>query len=483
MSDATNTDDDLRARVAQLEAENARLRADAAETRDLSADVAAAASAAPARPKRRRGRTVAAVVLVVVGLLLAPIAVITAWARAELVDTDRFVATFGPLAEDPAVQAFLADEVTTAIEEQVDIPQLTSDLFDGIKALDLPPRAEDALSLLEAPAAQGLSSLLSSTVDRVIQSEAFANVWDATLRASHTQMVAALQGDPNAMLEIGGDGTLSVQLGPIIEAVKDRLSEQGVGFASAIPVVERSVQVAQADSLVLVQTVYALAVAVGTWVPLIALLLLIAGVVVAKRRSVALAWTAGGFALVMLLTLAGFGTGKLFFVGTVSPSIMPKDAAEAIFGGLTELMVSTFTALTVLAIALAIIAWLSGPWSTSRRVRGFSDDAFGAVRKSAAEHGITTGRFGIGLHRWRVAAYAVIAVVASLFLWFSRPLQTSTVVWTVVLALLAVLLVELLRRPDPVVEVEVKPEADAEVVAVAVAVAEPETEPGSPASP
>ncbi|GAA1056093.1 hypothetical protein GCM10017608_12510 [Agromyces luteolus] len=459
MTDSTSSDDDLRARIAELEAENARLRADAAETRDLSADVAAAASASPERPKRRRGRTVAAVVLVVVGLLLAPVAVISAWARAELVDTDRFVATFGPLADDPDVQAFLADEVTTAIEQQVDIPQLTSDLFDGIRTLDLPPRAEDALSLLEVPAAQGLSALLSSTIDGFIASEAFANVWDAALRASHTQFVAALQGDPEAMLQIGGDGTLSVQLGPIIEAVKDRLSEQGVGFAAAIPVIEGSVQIAQADSLVLVQTVYALAVGVGTWLPLITLLILAAGVVVAKRRSVALAWTAGGFALVMLLTLAGFGTGRIFFVGTVSPTIMTRGAAEAIFGGLTELMVSTITALTVLSIALAIIAWLSGPWSAARRVRGFSDDTFGAVRKSAADHGMTTGRFGAGLHRWRVAAYTVIAVIASLVLWFTRPLTVSAVAWTVVIALVAVLLVELLRRPETV---EPEPEAELE---------------------
>ena len=46
-----------------------------------------------------------------------------------------------------------------------------------------------------------------------------------------------------------------------------------------------------------------------------------------------------------------------------------------------------------------------------------------------------------------MGVYAAIAVVASAVLWFSRPLQTSTVLWTVVLALLAVVLVQLLRRP------------------------------------
>lgn len=449
MSDVVR-DDDLTARIAELEAENARLRA---ATSTDAAGGGPAASAPVARVKRHRGRTVAAVALVIIGLLLAPVAVISAWARLQLVDTDRFVATFAPLGEDPAVQAFIGDQVTDAIEEQVDIDQLTADVFEGIKSLDLPPRAEDALTLLQGPAAQGLSSLLDQTVDRVVTSDAFEQVWATALRASHTQFIAALQGDPDAALAIGDDGSLSVQLGPIVEEVKARLAERGVDFASAIPVINRSVVIAKVDSLVLVQTVYALAVAVGTWLPILVLVLLAAGVLVAKRRSAALAWTAGGLALTMLLTLAGFGTGKLFFVGTVSPSIMPSGAAEAVYGQLTELMVSTSAAITVLAIAVAIIAWLSGPWRPARAVRGFADAGFGAARRSAEEHGVTTGRFGDGLHRYRVAAYVVIAVVAALVLMFNRPLETGTVVWTVVLALLAVGLVELLRRP-PVETVE-----------------------------
>lgn len=448
MTDPTSTDTDLRARIAALEAENARLR----ETATAAAAAGPAASVTAPPVKRHRGRTVAAVALVVIGLLLAPVAVVSAWARLQLVDTDRFVQTFAPLGEDPAVQAFIGDQVTGAIEEQVDIPQLTSDVFDGIKQLDLPPRAEDALTLLEGPAAEGLSSLLEQTVDRVVTSDAFEQVWATALRASHTQFVAALQGDPDAALAIGDDGTLSIQLGPIIEEVKSRLADRGVDFASAIPVIERSVVVAKVDSLVLVQTVYALAVAVGTWLPVLALVLLAAGVLVAKRRSAALVWTAGGFALVMLITLAGFGTGRLFFVSTVSPSIMPSAAAEAMYGGLTDLMVSTIAALTVLAIAIASIAWLSGPWHPARVVRGFADDGFGAIRRAGEARGVTTGRFGEGLHRFRVVAYVAIAVVASLVLLFNRPIQMSTVVWTVVLALLAVALVELLRRPDGAAE-------------------------------
>jgi hypothetical protein len=445
MSDPTSSELDLRARIAALEAENAILRDGSTATDGAAAG--AATSVIEARPKRHRGRTVAAVALVLIGLLLAPVAVVSAWARLQLVDTDRFVATFAPLADDRDVQVFISDQVTTAIEDEVDIPSLTEDVFDGIRSLDLPPRAEDALGLLEGPAAEGLSRLVGTTVDRIVTSDAFADIWTAALRASHRQFTAALQGDPDAALAIGPEGSLSVQLGPVIEAVKQRLADRGVDFASAIPVIERSVVIAKADSLVLVQTVYTLAVAVGTWLPFVVLLLLVAGVLVAKRRSAALVWTAGGLALTMILTLAGFGTARLFFVGTVSPSIMPAGTAESIYGGLTELMVSTVAAIIVLAIAVALIAWLSGPWRPARTVRGLADDGFGAIRRSAEERGITTGRFGEGLHRYRVAVYAAIAVIASLVLLASRPLETSTVVWTVVIALLAVLLVELLRRP------------------------------------
>ena len=221
MSDAGTSE--LEARIAKLEAENAALRSEAVTAKIEGTD----AAGAPPRERRRRGRTVAAVVLVVVALLLAPVAVISAWARIQLVDTEQFVATFAPLAEEPAVQSYIGDQVTAAIEEQVDIPTLTSDLFDGIKQLDLPPRAEQALGLLEAPATQGLQSLVSGIVDRVVESPAFADMWATALRASHRAFVAAVQGDPDAALAIGGDGTISVQLGPIIETVKDRLVRAG----------------------------------------------------------------------------------------------------------------------------------------------------------------------------------------------------------------------------------------------------------------
>jgi hypothetical protein len=440
---STTTESELQARIAQLEAENAALR----RTTPDGGARGDGGAAPPERPKgRQRWRTAVAVLLVVVGLALAPVALLTAWARLELVDTDRFVSTFAPLAEDPDVQAFVADQVTAAIDEQVDLPALTSDLFDGLQELDLPPRAQDALGLLEGPATQGLQTLVATAVDRIVASEAFADVWGTALRLTHRQFVAAMQGDPDAAVDVSND-TLSVQLGPVIDAVKQRLEDQGIGIASAIPSIDRSIVIVQDDAIALVKTMYALAVAAGTWLPIVAIVLLIAGVLVAKRRAAALVWTAGGFALSMVLLAAGLGIGRAFFVGTVSPSIMPQETAVALFEQLVEIMRGAILALFVLSLLIAVIAWCTGPWRPARAARGFAEAGFTAVRRSAAAHGVTTGAFGTWLDRWRGGAYALIVVVASAVVLFTRPITVGLVVWTVVLALLALVLVELLRRP------------------------------------
>lgn len=445
---STTSESELQARIAQLEAENAALR------RARAGDGAAGApggdgradATASGRPRRQRWRTAVSAILVVVGLVLAPVALLTAWARIELVDTDRFVSTFAPLAEDADVQAFVADQVTAAIEEQVDIPALTNDLFDGLQQLNLPPRAQDALGLLEGPATQGLQALIDRAVDRIVASEAFADVWGTALRVSHRQFVAAMQGDPSAALDVSND-TLSVQLGPVVDAVKQRLEDQGIGIASAIPSIDRSIVIVQDDSIALVKTMYALAVAAGTWLPVVALVLLVAGVLIAKRRAAALVWTAAGFALAMILFAAGLGIGRAFFVGTVSPSIMPQETAVALYEQLVEIMRGAILALFVLSLLIAVIAWFTGPWRPARGARGLAASGFSALRRSAAAHGVTTGSFGVWLDRWRGGAYALIVVVAAAVVLFTRPITVSLVVWTVVLSLLALLVVEVLRRP------------------------------------
>src|SRR6187431_2158247 len=206
-------DDDLHAQLAALRAENEQLRA-----RDTVTDDAVAP---PAR-KSGRWRTVLSAICIVVAAILVPVSIVTAWARVQLVEEDAFVATLAPLVDDPAVQAMIIDESMEAINAQVDFQQLTSSVFDGIADLGLPPRAADALQLLEAPAANGLESLVTTTVTRVVESDAFAEVWATATRAAHRALVGISTSDGGGLVVRTDDG-VGIQLGAVVERVKQNL--------------------------------------------------------------------------------------------------------------------------------------------------------------------------------------------------------------------------------------------------------------------
>jgi len=432
---AQMTTGELERRLAELEAENAELRT---------------SGAAPAQPRRSRrswGWALLSVVLIVIGMVLAPVAVVASWARVELTDTESFVATFAPLADDEGVQAFVTDQAMAAITDAVDIPTLTSDVVDGITELGTPPRATAALEALKGPAAAGIRSLIETQIAGFVESEAFADVWATALRVSHRQLVATMEGDPDAAVSLGANGEIGVQLAPIIEAVKSALIERGIGLAEQIPVVDRTITVAQSDAVPTAQLGYGLAVAAGVWLPWVSIGLLAIGVLVARRKSVALVATAVVLAVVMAALLALFAVGHAVFVTSVAPGVVPGGVSGVLFETVVERMRSTAVAVLTLAVVVALVGWFAGPFDVPRRLRSLAASAADALRDAVERRGVTTGRVGYWLHRQRVLLRAAVAVIASLVILFVRPLSPSTIVWILVVALLALALLELAQRP------------------------------------
>ncbi len=431
---ARETAAQLRARIEQLEAENEALKENVTE-------------AAPRARKRSWAWTLLATVLIVIGALLSPVALVGSWVNLTLTDTDRFVATYGPLASDPSVQQFVADETVNAINEQLDIPGLTSSVIDGIIDLGTGPVATRALETLKGPAASGVQGLIESGVDKFVASDAFANVWTQTLRISHTQLVNSMQGTNDGALTISDRGEIGIQLAPIIAQVKIALIDQGLTFASQIPEIDRTIVIAQSDAIPTIQLAYSAAVVAGYWLAVIALVFLAAGVLVARRRALALIWAAVALALGMVITLAGLGAGNLVFISTLTPFVLPVSVANVLFAAVAAPIQSSATAVLVLAIVVAIVAWLAGPFSVPRKLRSFGQSGAASIREAAEKRGLSTGRTGEWMYRQRVLLRVVVAVAATAVLFFSRPVSVTLVLWTLVISVIVVALLEVLQRP------------------------------------
>ena len=447
------TNAQLQARIAELEAEvdAANARAGAEGTADpLEAETGDDRGGRHHGRRRAAGWAVLSVTAVVLASLLPPAALVAAWAGSILTDTDRFVATYAPLIEDPDVQAFVADETTAAIVDAVDIEGVVSAAFDGISgAVGLPPRATEALGLLQGTVVDGVVGLIDSTVTDIVSSDAFAAVWERALRTAHEQLIATMQGDTGALVTIGDDGVLGLQIGPIVQQVRATLQEQGVGLASLIPDIDATIVIVQSDALPAAKIAYAATVGSSIALPIVVLVLLAVGVLAARRRSAGFVGAGIGLAISMGVVAAGLAISASL-VGLLIPvSLVPSTVSTLLFWTVAGGMRDTAIAVLVLAIAVAIIAWFAGPSRTAVRLRSAVDGALGAARGFGAAHGLDTGRFGTVLRDQRWIVRSAIAVVAALVLLLVRPLDVGLVVTTLLVALLVLLVVELLRAPDP----------------------------------
>jgi hypothetical protein len=261
--------------------------------------------------------------------------------------------------------------------------------------------------------------------------------------------VAALQGDESAALVISEKGEVGIQLGPVLDAVKKQLVAQGFMLAERIPEVNRTIPIAQSDALVQARTAYQLLDILGFVLPWASILLLAAGVIAARRRARALIWAGLSLALALAMALlrAGIVIGRILFLGAVSPAYIPKGVAESLYDAATPFITGSALSIGLVGVTVAVVGYLAGPFRGAAAVRRFTTDTAARVRASAEHSGVTTGRFGQWLHRARRYVRIAVALAAGAVALFVRPLTPAIILWTAVLALLAVLLLELLQWP------------------------------------
>lgn len=441
-SPASTDIQDLAARVRELEAENARLTAPTVNS--------------TARPSGGRWRAIVSALVIVIAAILVPVSIVGAWARVQLVDEDAFVSTMAPLANDPDVQELVHDETMNAITAKVDFDQLTANVFDGIADLGLPPRATQALELLQAPAADGLENLVSQTLMRVVASESFADVWATTARAAHRALVASATSDGRGLVVRTDDG-VGIQLGTVVGLLKQNLVDRGIRVADLIPEVDRVVIIGEGQNLAAIRTSYAIASTLGWWLPFLTLGLFGLGLLIARRRSTAilgigLAFAIGSGALAASLAIGNTAVGIAAGEMDLSPS-----ALDVIYGQLTADMAQTALVLSLFGVLVAVIGWLLGGTRPARSVRTATEGLNSSARTQLAARGLDTGAFGAWLGRHRAFVRTAIATLAVLWLFAMRPLSIGEIVTVLIVSLVVGWILELLqKRDDESVEERVK---------------------------
>ncbi|MBO3084084.1 hypothetical protein J4035_05490 [Cellulomonas sp. zg-ZUI188] len=427
----------LLARLQLLETENARLRAQAA----------GAEPGPRPNPRRGRGRTSATVALVLLGALLAPVAVVGSWARELVVDTDAYVDTVAPIAEDPLVRSAVAGRITTAVVEALDVRQLTTQATDAVASLDLPPVVSEAATSLQTPLENAITGFIRTNVTKIVSSAAFADAWQEANRVAHEQIVASLRGDPDALAQISSNGALTLDITPIVEDAKASLEQSGFTLASRIPTVNVTFPIGSSADLVRLQSAYRFLDVVGGVLPWLALALLAGGVLAARHRSRALVVAGLSLAAGMLVLALGLVIGRSLYAGSLPPGVQRVDTAVAIYDQAVSLLRLQLRVVLVLGLVVAFAAFLAGDTTAARQLRASGSRAAAWIRDAGDRRSISTGPVGVWLDEQRVLVRVVVISLAGLALVLADRPTPAYVVGVFVVALLVLGLVTLAARP------------------------------------
>ena len=434
---------DERAELARLRAEVAELRSQVSVTPPV--DQAIGPPASP-RPRRQRWRSVVATLLIVTGCILAPLSVVAVWTKNLVTDTDRYVATVAPLARDPAIQNAVTNKITAEIFSYLDVAALTNEAVDALSTRGLPPRVTTGLHALSGPLSDGVQSFVRTQVGNVVASDAFADAWVTANRSAHQALVAALTGQTGEGITIANN-TVSINLGPFIQVVKQRLVERGFDLASRIPDVNPSFTILQSEAIGKAQGAFSLLNVIGNWLPIIMLILLALGVYVAKGHRRALVGAGLGLAVGMVALAVGILLFRTIYLNALPLGVFDREAAAAFFDTLVRFLRLGLRTVLVFGLIIALAGFFTGRSVTAVRARAGLKSGIGWLRGGAESAGFRTGPVGAWVYTYkRVLWIAVIAIAALVLVFWDQP--TGKVIVGITLAVLVVLvIIEFLGRP------------------------------------
>ncbi|MFD9910683.1 hypothetical protein [Streptomyces sp. NPDC059063] len=294
-----------------------------------------------------RLRAALSAALIVLACVLVPLGAVATWARYEIEDTGRYVATMAPLSADRAVRAAVADAVTESVLKEVDAGPLQSTV----------------------------ASFVRDAVGSFTETAAYRAAWDAANRAAHSAVMDALEN--------GADNAVTIDLAPILQQVKRQLDADGVPFADRIPVRHTTITVMKAQDLNDFRKGFRMLQVAGLWLPVAAVVLGAGGILLAVRRRRAVTATALGTALGAAALAVAVAVGRALTLDDLPPDVS-RAAAGAVYDALTATLRTTAWVLLGVGLVVALGTWAAGNLPPFRRVCKGGSVREGRVRKGGS---------------------------------------------------------------------------------------------------
>ena len=412
--------------------------------------------------KRRRLRRIFTPILVALTVIVFTVTVPAVWGARTVLNTDRYVATVGPLAEDPAVQASIAAKLTDQVFSALNVEGTVSSILAEIG---------ERATVLAAPLTTAVRGFVQEQVLKVVQSDAFQTFWVEANRFVHTQVLAILRGEGDTVSTVEGKVLLNLlplvnlALGSIERVATDLVGrdvtlptiQEGEAPSESITKLEQALGVDLPDSYGQIvvydsEDLEALQQALNTLERLLVLLLILIPILVAaslwvstrRRRTLIQLATGAAVGLVVVRRIAIISRDSLF--ERVDTERFPS--VRVLTNELMESLFRTTAVLLAIVLLTLLIALITGPYPWAVTGRGWVRDGARGIASAFGGHEVPdTGRVG-WLRDHRDGLMLGGAIVAVLVLLLFDLSLWGFVIAGIVLALYELALSRLGHEPD-----------------------------------
>jgi hypothetical protein len=293
--------------------------------------------------------------LVIVGTILAVVAIFSIWANRQALNTDNWVKTSDRVLANKEVEArlsaYLANQLTAHVDVKAELEK------------ELPPQ----LDALAGPAAAGVDQLAPQIAERLLASPRVQSLWSTANRAAHETLLKLLDGGSGAISSEGGE--VSLDLSELLKEVAGNLGV-GEGLAEKLPAEAGKLTILRSDQI---STAQGIAKLIRTLPIVLTLLVLILyGLAIWQAgprrrevlRSVGIGLLAAGVLVLVLRSVAGHA-----IVNSLVAVPANKPAVEAVWSIATSLLATVATSAVAFGILVALATWLAGPTQIATRLR------------------------------------------------------------------------------------------------------------------
>ena len=296
-----------------------------------------------AKAEKHTGKRIAVALLIVLGCIALALANISNWARDTLIDTNVWVATIGPLSQNPVIVEAFSDAIVEGVSEEL-----------GITPLERPSLLV-LLGILDQPLVEKVQELISEAISTVILSDEFNEVWVRAIEIIHGSLVNVFSGDnPFIYAE---NGIVYLDFGELLDEILNMLGLMNISLFEPGSDAMKFALV-ESDSLAEMQRVLRMIDRIAFLSFIITIFCFGGAVALSRWRRRTVNAMGIGIAVVMLISLFLFSMGESYILASIVDQAF-NDLASEVFRSITAGLIAQTVLLMILGVIVAIIAHFS----------------------------------------------------------------------------------------------------------------------------